>query len=257
MKGKGAPNLYEILKSSEAEMVRTSKIPPSRLVTKASPPAPVEPSPPVATETPSPAPGEPAQQEIIRRVTPPTPTPVQTPEESSDPGQRTVLLTVNTAVFLALIFMGLLFLAYSLGVRRGRSMVGPQMGVVSTPSNPSILPTTAPPAPVEATPQRVRSIYLMSWKAGNNRERLHGEVNAQKFKDALSRRGMKNAWFKFNEAAAPLIELYYGRYTDDERDTQRDIVKRLQKVRIRKANGSSYAPFSKCASRVISETASP
>ena len=254
MKGKGAPNLYEILKSSEAELVRTSKVPPSRLVTKAPPPAPVEPPPPVATETTPPPPVEPPQQEIIRRVIPPTPTPVQTPEESSDPGQRTISLTVNTAVFLALIFLGLLFLAYSLGVRRGRSMAGPRMGVAL---NPSILPTTDPPSP-EAMPQRVRSIYLMSWKAGNNRERLHGEVNAQKYKDALSRRGMKNSWFEFNEAAAPpLIDLYYGRYTDDDRDTQREIVQRLQKVRIRKADGTRYAPFSRCASRVISETAGP
>lgn len=255
MKSKGAPNLYEILKSetvrgkaaepvpvriAESPGPATLELPPSPPV-KAEAPAPVEPLPP-----PPPRVDVAPLRPLVRALPPPKPV-------VTGPGERSVTITYNTAGFLILIVIGMLFVAYSLGVRNGRAAAATQ--VSETERGPALLeerPGGGAPAPAPAPqPAALFSIFLMEWKGATNREMAEGESLALKMKELLASRGHREAWVRFDEPRKMWM-LYYGRYTREQESAARDDCEKLRAFKLRRGDGTSYAPFPRCDAVTIS-----
>lgn len=243
MKGKGAPNLYEILKSSDSD---PSKPEPAAETVRVADPPPPEPAPAVAEAEPVPV----AKAEPVRPlVRPSAPTmPKPTVAEPGDMGERTLTLTYNTTGFLILVLLGMLFVAYSIGVKKGRADVSgsvtmKEFGAAET--TPAVAEESKPASvvPTPPRPEPVWSIHLMEWEANRNADRLAARVNAQKLKDALAGKGLKEAWFEEAvKEGRKRVVLYFGRYTKQQEPQAREALQALREFKM-KSGGAATTPF--------------
>ncbi|MHC4606408.1 MAG: hypothetical protein ACYTAF_05690 [Planctomycetota bacterium] len=273
MKGKG-PNLYEILKGStpapakvekEPEAVQVVTVParkePAPKEEKERAPAPeakapvaapptapqAAPAPQTPAPAPPPAPVRPMPSVMPVRPAPPRqvvrPMDPSVPKTDGGPGERTVTITYNTAGFLILVVLGLVFVSYSLGVRSGRGDVQPPAptapAVEEDRSDAAPAPPRQTPPPVE-TGQPVFAIHLMKWKANGDKERLSNQNNAQRIIDALRNRGLKGGWYRVETSGRDrFVVLYYGRYTKSEEPMAVEALKKLQGVQIKNRSGTT------------------
>jgi hypothetical protein len=190
--------------------------------------------------------------------------PITPSTDMEGPGERTITVSYNTIAFLALVFLGVIFISYSLGVRSGRSetVVAPvvkdgdqHLAKAPRPIIERKAPVTAErttPAPAPAEP--LWAIHLMEWSAKNDKERVSNQVNAQRLKDALDKRGLTNARYALETRGGnDYIVLYYGIYTREQESVAKEDLKKLRKVTLRGQKGSSR-PFKNCTAVQIRGT---
>lgn len=257
MKNKDSPNLYEILRSASRTSTDT---------------APSEARP----AAPSGEPHEPTLQERLaiykaakmglaapstREAAEPTstPSPVTIPDAvqaspaapataPSGPGERVLKITYNTAAFAVLVAVGLLFIAYSLGVRAGRSGAAPPEHLAVSPAPPaSSAPTAssggAPTVPAPAPP-KVFTLRLAEWPYRTAQERLKANAAAAEAKKLLARAGLTAAeTVQVTRGSEPRLVLRLGRYGDPSSAQARSILADVQKVRNQNQTPFAQAQF--------------
>jgi hypothetical protein len=220
MKSRNSPNLYEILRTASA----------------AKDPHPLGPTPepaaavadlPVGT----PAPPEPAVEvrpspPSHRRIAvthPPTRPlePAASPEPASgDPGEKALRVTYNALLFAGLVALGVVFLAYTLGVRSGRAQADAAAAPAPEPE------ASAPAAPPEAP--RKFTIQLIEYRARNAEERTKALAAATTFKNGLERAGYKGARVDLvGVAPDQRVVLRYGEFADAAAPQAQETLRKL------------------------------
>jgi hypothetical protein len=225
MKSKNSPNLFEILSSAASKPSTPASAPPEARS------APVDAAPEPGLQErlaaykaaklamlTAPPPQAPAA--VAFPDPPPPPAPAATAVQSgpvSSPGERMVRLTWNTAAFLGLVIVGLLSIAYALGVRAGRA---------SAAGEPA-----PEPSPALAAPPRAYAILVGEWPCSSQsaQERMKSKDAAEQAKAALDRAGHRGAEkVLIRRGGKDLLALYLGRFTNPASE---EATKKLAAVR--------------------------
>jgi hypothetical protein len=195
----GQPSLQERLAAYKAQKLAAAQAPTAVLD---------EPTPPPAAPTPLPEP------RVVPTVV--APAPVEESAPAKGPGERVLRLTCNTAAFAGLVIVGLVFLAYAVGLKVGRGRASDTSAEAPAPrplpleaigSKPA--PPPPPPAPKEYT------IRLAEWPYAIPRERVKAEQEALALKDALVRQGTRNVEMApIQRNGQVRYAMYADRFTD-------------------------------------------
>lgn len=225
MKSRNSPNLYEILRtaSGSAAVVREPQpVPapvPETVETAPENPAPPEPagdirpSPPshrrIAVTHPAPRHTEPA---------------VPAAPATADLGERSLRVTYNALLFAGLVALGVVFLAYTLGVRSGRVQADAAAAPAGEPEAP------APAGPSE--PPRKFTIQLIEYRARNAEERTKALAAATNFKIGLERAGYKGAKVDtVGVGADQRVVLRYGEFGDAAAPQAQETLRKLMSLK--------------------------
>ena len=210
------------------------------------PPVPARP----AVEAPRPAP-EPPRAAPAPVVSTAAPTLVMTPEPEPGPGERTIRLSYNNAAFASLVVVGLLFVAYALGVQGGK-----KRAAESAPA-PVVAPRVAAPVAVETpvpvpppAPAREYTIRLAEWKYGTAKERLNAGAAADDLKKALERAGIRGAEkMAIQRGAEPRLILILDRVKDAAAPAAQQRLSTLQKMKVGTQTPFAQAGYEEIAPR--------
>lgn len=212
-------------------------------VAEATPP----PAPPRAVEAPRPAP-EPVRPAPAPSAAPAAPTLVMTPEAEPGPGERVFRLSYNNAAFAALVAVGLLFVAYALGVQSGKRRA------VEAGPTPAAAPRVAAPVPAEPVPPpppaREYTIRLAEWKYGTAKERLNAGAAADDLKRALERAGIRGAEkMPIQRGSEPRLVLVLDRVRDAGSEAARQRLATLQRLKVGTQTPFAQASYEEIAPR--------
>ena len=220
MKSRNSPNLYEILRtasgSAAAAVVREPQ--PAPAPEPAPEAAAAAPPEPVVEVRPSP----PSHRRIAVTHPPPRPLePAPSPQPSvSDLGERSLRVTYNALLFAGLVALGVVFLAYTLGVRSGRV----QADAAAAPSGEPEAPAPAGPA----EPPRKFTIQLIEYRARNAEERTKALAAATNFKIGLEKSGYKGAKVDtVGVGADQRVVLRYGEFGDAATPQAQETLRKL------------------------------
>jgi len=223
---------------------------------------------PTATVAVEPAPARPPAAKVVLE---PDPTPVPAPAriestalvpaaaESEEtplpaapkgPGERVVRLTYNTALFSGMIAVGLLFIAYAVGLHVGKSQAAAE--AASAPEVVRLAPRPAP-APVEAAISRPLpppapksyTIRLGEWKFGTSKERLTALALADdpELKKSLERAGHRSLSKELiKRGTEERLALYVDRFSDINSDSARAALTAMKNFKFK-----SQTPFGQAA----------
>ncbi len=261
MSTKTGAHLYEILRSATNGGSNALRAPGPQPMPRPSAPAPTEEtggSTATSTLTPPPVPVPPNVEAIVRapetakeptplprlRVEPTKPRIMLTPNlpgstvhpaparldisrapaTPSTPGERVLKLTYNNAAFAALIGVAVLFGAYSIGMRVGRSQTPASPAAAA---NPSTEPDPAPqPPPINP---RLYSIKLMEWAAANQQQLTVAKNNAQSSKNGLAAAGYRDAQIL---TTTDRVILVYGTFENRSSDQAKATLEALKKLKL-------------------------
>ena len=248
MKGKSTASLYEVLKAAtrtQAPMVVA--LPP-------------DPKPVLAAEPVNESPGieerlaaYKARKEAAVEVAPPPPADPGavleeiSPEEAAeemfvetageggerpaappvvDPGIRVIRMTYNTAAFVALVGVGLLFAAYAVGLKSSGAPVETR-GTVAAPEKAPTLYT----------------LHLAEWPFGSARERIDASIAVDKYILAVRRAGHgKPEQVQIKRGEEIRLALYMGTFDDLSDERVLDKLKGIRRLEVDKGY-----PFAKSA----------
>lgn len=139
------------------------------------------------------------------------------------PGARAVTVTFNTILFGGMVVVGLLFIAYAIGLHVGKGQAAAETPVAEAPrpvAPPLPRPVTPPPAPVTPPapiPRKEYTIRLADWKFVTAQDRLKCSqiVDDPDLKKALERAGHKG-WDKamITRGNELRCNLYVDRFSD-------------------------------------------
>jgi hypothetical protein len=260
MKSKGSASLYEVLKSASqpsegAGTAASEETPPpqtsesggptlqERLAAyKAAKLAAVTQPPPsvaavVSAETPVKAPISAAPVSVVSEEKP--------LPAAKGPGERVLRLTYNTAAFAALVVLGLVFVAYAIGVQTGRKRAmetaaaeAPVPAPVAAREFAAPPPKPPPPPPPPPAP-REYTIRLAEWGYAKPQERLKADLAADDLRRALDRANFKGSRKDvIQRGGEPRLALYIDAFTDPSAQTVKTRFAAIQKVKV----GTQY-PF--------------
>lgn len=234
MKQRG-PSLYEVLKDTlrrqEAERLRqAAKAPPPETV--GDEPADEEAE---ADAEPEAAAPEPEAAAPIEEEPAPEPGPVPEPEPQAaetapvrptglkEIGERTLVLSYNSAAFASLILVAAVFAAYSAGLSRGRSDVDSlETPVPDTPEPITVpAPPNPPPQPATATTEWRVVAYVWKFDPNDPSRTLRRQLERAGFADLLVRE-------ETTPGGAKVIVLYCGRFADRGTSDAEFLFRRLQ-----------------------------
>ncbi len=175
------------------------------------------PPPAPRIELPAPPPPRPATIATPTLVLPPPP--VSAAPVSAGPGERTARLTWNTVAFAALVVVGLIFVAYAVGVSSGRRRAAVEAGAEpAAPPRPAAqvrASTPVPPPPPPPPPSKVYTVWLAEWRYGANSERVKADDAVRQLKAALDRANLKGVEvMKVQRGAEPRLAMYIDRLGD-------------------------------------------
>jgi len=235
MKTRNSPNLYEILRSASGPAAVVKEPPPEPAPAVLPPPPPPPPAPEPVIEAPPPPP-PPAPMPVA-----PPPRPVErierpAPAVAADPGERAVRVTYNTLLFSGLVALGVVILAFTLGVRTGRS----HAEAASVPVSPE---TGVPEAPARPAPKF--TIQLVEYRARTNQEYTKALDAATRYKLGLERAGYRGAVVDtLGQAPDRRIVLRYGEFADANSAPALETFRKLQGL---KFDRDPQAPFARTA----------
>ena len=164
-------------------------------------------------------------------------------------GERVLKVTYNTAAFSALVGLGLLFVAYSLGVRAGRSGApepSPEAAARAseTPAVPEAAPLPPKPAPVPAPAPRVYSLRLAEWPYKTAQDRLKANAAADEYKKALAKAGLAGSEsMAILRGQEPRLALFLGRHADPNSAPAKAALAAAQKVKVQTQTPFGRAQF--------------
>jgi len=167
----------------------------------------------------------------VERPAPAPAAPVRVEEESTSaapagpgPGERVVKLTYNTALFGGMVVVGLLFIAYAVGLHVGKSAVPSPEPVTQAPrpavAAPVPPPITRPQPPAPVAPPLVRKEYtirLCELKIATAQDRLKAlafaeDADLKKALERAGRKGFERINIKVN--GEPRMALYVDKFSD-------------------------------------------
>ena len=269
MKTRHSPNLYEILRSASAPKEgapgAAAAVAPTPPPAPPPPPAvapalkvseahPSGPDPDPIVEAPPPPPLQVERPRVVRvsavtfpakevETAPPAPAYEPPPADRPEPpaaaglGERSLRVTYNSLLFAGLVVIGIVFLAFTLGVRTNRARTD------APPSAPE-LETATPQAP--AAPARKFTIRLVEYRARTSQEYTKAWDAAIRYKNELERLGLRDAVVDtIVQAPDRRVVLRYGEYTDAAAGPARETLQKLKSLKLDKA--SKEATFSKTA----------
>jgi hypothetical protein len=224
----------------------TVTLPASAAVAVEAPPAP---APKTLVLTPDPTPPPRAQEPPVVREKAPAPVPAET-TKLAGPGERVLKVTYNTAVFAVLVVVGVVFIAYALGLRTGRASVETESAVARPVAAPApvaapSLPPASPPAP-----KREFTLRLAEWKYGTSQERLKANAAADELKQALERAGhrpVEKAVVKRGEELK--LALYLGAFTELQSEATRNKLATIRAFKVKTTTPFSQAAFEEAPSK--------
>jgi hypothetical protein len=268
MKSKGSASLYEVLKSASRPGPEPSPAPASaetaapahegqpslkeRLAAYkaqklAEAQAPAGPATAVADPTPVPvalADPTPAPVAVTRVLTPVASEPEVKP--SAGPGERVLRLTYNTAAFALLVGVGLLFVAFAIGVKSGKNRTGeyvPEAAPDRTASAPHAAAGPVNP-PVPPAAPKIYTIHLVEWPARKPEERLKAAEAADTYKKALEKRGFKNVeTVKIMRGGEERLAMYVDRFKDVTSELAKSRISEVQKFKVQNLSPFTQASF--------------
>ncbi len=232
MKSKESPNLYEILKTTSR-----SKKPVHAPETETSQPVRIEEPRRLSVAEVAPRPVVPKPQT--------TPIAPQLAQVDQEPGEKVIRITYNTAIFLVLAGIGLLFIAYAIGVRSGRARAVAEMSIRPLPSEgPEVGDEeTVPPVPAAAAildpiPEKMWTIKLLEWSGQTARDRIKAQQNAERIKKSLTQSGFPASYYQLvTRKEKKFVVLRYGKYEERNRAEARKVLEKLQRFKYR---GTAY-----------------
>jgi hypothetical protein len=195
-------------------------------------PEPVKPSSATLILEPDPTP-IPAPSVTRLAPTPPPPPPapmVSTPEPAVEPalkgpGERVVKLTYNTVLFGGMVAVGLLFIAYAIGLHVGKGNAAAELqAATDTAVRPVVKPITQilpPPPPPPPPPKKEYTIRLCEMKLVTAQDRLKAMAlaNDPDLKKTLERAGHRSyESVPIRRGAEDRLALYVDRFTDVNSD---------------------------------------
>ncbi|HLY72555.1 MAG TPA: hypothetical protein VKU80_00420 [Planctomycetota bacterium] len=289
MKGKGG-SLYEVLKSASRTpggdpgapsapettpvsdgnqatlqerlaAYKAAKLAEARNVTSESRPEPLAATPKVSATTlvlePDPTPVPAATVTRMANPVPVAADPAPVEEDSSvdlpagpGPGEGVLKLTYNTALFGGMIAVGLLFIAYAIGLHVGKTAApAPVMAEVPRPVLPAPAPVQPPrsaPAPILAPPHRDYTIRLCELKIATAQDRLKALAFAEDadLKKALERsghKGFERANIKVN--GEPRMALYVDKFSDINSEPAKAALTAMKNFRFKNQTPFAAAVF--------------
>jgi hypothetical protein len=171
----------------------------------------------------------------------PTPAPATidrtSPPTTSGPGERALRVTYNTLLFGGLVALGVVFLAFTLGVRTGRSKAE---AALAAPE----VETAAPSAP--AGPAPTFTILLVEYRARTSQEYTKALDAAIRYKNELERLGLREGVVEtIGVTPDRRVVLRYGEFADAAAAPARETLKKLQGLKLDK--GAREGTFARTA----------
>jgi hypothetical protein len=233
------------------------------------------------TTTPAPAPvaaapaPEPAKPSSATLILEPDPTPIPAPTvtrlapspsisiaplpepmplveaPAKGPGERVVRVTYNTVLFGGMVAVGLLFIAYAVGLHVGKGNAAAEFQAAADarlapkPVFTPVLPVTPPPPPPPPAP-KAYTIRLGEWKLTTAQDRLKALSLAEdpELKKALERagyRGFEKQGIK--RGTEERLALYVGRYTDLNSEAAKSALTAMKNFRWKNQTPFAAAAF--------------
>lgn len=229
--------------------VTTTKVSATTLVLDPDP-TPIPTPTPTRLERPAPVP-----------VAPPAPAQAAVEDDSTlsapagpGPGERVFKVTYNTALFSGMVVVGLLFIAYAVGLHVGKASV--PAGEIQPPRTPVVAAPVVPPqpAPVRPTPPPVTAppvrkeytIRLCELKIATAQDRLKALAFAEdaELKRALDRAGRKGYTrenIKVN--GEPRMALYVDKFSDITSEQAKAALTAMKNFRFKNQTPFAQAVF--------------
>jgi hypothetical protein len=169
---------------------------------------------------------------------------------SDGPGERVVKLTYNTVLFGGMVAVGLMFIAYAVGLHVGKGSAAPEVVDVSRQASPIPSPVPPPRAPIVAsvppTPKKEYTIRLCEMKISTSQERLKALAFAEdaELKRALDRSGRKGfEKVSISRGGEPRMALYVDKFTDINSDAAKSALTAMKTFRWKNATPFAGAAF--------------
>lgn len=252
--GEAGMSLQERLAAYKARKLAEANTPsePPTIQERAPEPAP---APPAVAVRPEPTPSPPAAASVTTFDAPPPPpapvetvVPVQAVEDAPSsappgPGEKVVRLTYNTMAFACLVGVGLVFIAYALGLQAGKNRAAAPVAAVRPSAPPAAQPMPPrPPAPAPVAPKEY-AVRLAEWKYGTARERLTADAAIADLKRVLERQNVRNVERVVIQRGGEIrAALYVDRWRDIGSPEARARLAALQKIK-----AGTQAPFAQAA----------
>ncbi len=155
-------------------------------------------------------------------------------------GRKIIQITYNTAIFLVLTGVGLLFIAYAIGVRSGRARAIAEIPM-RPPAQESVFVEreTPPPIPASANilapePEKMWTIKLLEWTGQTARDRVKAQQNAERIKKSLTQNGFRASYYQLvTRNGKKFVVLRYGRFAERSGSEARKMLERLRAFKYR------------------------
>lgn len=181
------------------------------------------------------------------------------PAAGPGPGERVVKLTYNTVLFGGMVVVGLLFIAYAVGLHIGKSSVavtaavdGPRPASPIAAPLPAPRPAPPPVAPPPPAPKKEYAIRLCEMKTSTSQERLKALAFAEDadLKRALERAGRKGFEKAFiNRGGEARMALYVDKFTDINSDAAKSALTAMKTFRWKNGTPFAQAAFEEVQAR--------
>jgi hypothetical protein len=174
---------------------------------------------------------------------------------SAGPGERVVKLTYNTALFGGMVAVGLMFIAYAVGLHVGKGSAAPEVTVqASRPVAPPVVAPRPTPPPVVVPPvvKKEYTIRLCEMKVSTSQERLKALAFAEdsELKRALDRAGRKGyEKVTINRGGEPKMALYVDKFTDINSDAAKSALTAMKTFRWKNGTPFAQAVFEEAQNR--------
>jgi len=190
----------------------------------------------------------------VTRIAPASVAPAPEPDPAVEPspkgpGERVVKLTYNSVLFGGMVAVGLLFVAYAVGLHVGKGNAVAEFQAASEVARPAprpiapILPAPPPPPPA---PKKEYSIRLGEWKFVTAQDRLKALALADDpdLKKALERSGHRSFEKAFiKRGTEDRMALYVGRFTDLNSDAAKSALTAMKTFKWKTQTPFAQAAF--------------
>jgi hypothetical protein len=179
------------------------------------------------------------------------PEPAPLPAPSKGPGERVVKLTYNTALFSGMIVVGLLFIAYAVGLHVGKTHAAleAQGADQARPLVKPLAPIVAPPPPA---PPKQYTIRLGEWKFVSSQDRVKALALADDpdLKKALERAGHRSFEKTFiKRGTEDRMALYVDRFSDLNSDAAKAALTAMKNFKFKNQTPFAQAAFEELQTR--------
>ncbi|HEV3025967.1 MAG TPA: hypothetical protein VG457_00255, partial [Planctomycetota bacterium] len=165
---------------------------------------------------------------------------------------RLIKLTYNTALFGGMVAVGLLFIAYAVGLHVGKSAAPEERApeaphaVLPAPAPAAVPPARPAPAPTVAPPRKEYTIRLCEMKIATAQDRLKAlafaeDADLKKALERAGRKGFERANIKVNGEAR--MALYVDKFSDINSEAAKAALTAMKNFRFKNQTPFTGAVF--------------